>query len=129
MAGQRRLELIDLYQRSLLSFVCIFLAWMIVDPSSRYQGRREWGGQGGSCPPRPLAKHSRISCCTQIQCTQYKITPKLSLIMHGSILICPPRQRLLATGLGIYLLIIFEIVQTTRQLFLLLILPSKQILS
>ena len=32
---QRRLELIDLYQRSLISFVCIFLAWMIVDPSSR----------------------------------------------------------------------------------------------
>ena len=34
--AQRRLELIDLYQRSLISFVCIFLAWMIVDPSSRY---------------------------------------------------------------------------------------------
>ena len=34
--AQRRLELIDLYQRSLISFVCRFLAWMIVDPSSRY---------------------------------------------------------------------------------------------
>ena len=41
---------------------------------SSYQGRREWGGggQGGSCPPRPLAKHRQRLLATGLHtCTKF----------------------------------------------------------
>ena len=51
------------------------------------------GARGVVAPSWPLAKLSRISYCTQVQYTQYKITPKASgIIMHSSTLTCPPQE-------------------------------------